>query len=79
MKVIIETDDIHAKKILFSIEENKELRLSVEATKTELDIEKEKYNKLVKAIQDCTSEWITGGLYYEDNNKEAQAFIRSIL
>ena len=79
MKVTIETTEVEAKKMLFAIDENKELKMSVEATKTELDIEKEKYNKLVKAIQDCTSEWITGGLYYEDNNKEAQAFIRSIL
>lgn len=79
MKVTIETDDIHATKMLAAIEENKELRLSIEAAKTELYIEKEKYKNLVEAIQDCTSEWSTGGLYYTDNNKEAQEFIRSIL
>lgn len=78
MKVTIETTEVEAKKMIFAIDENKELRLSMKATKTELDIEKEKYNKLVKTIQECTGEWSSGGLYYEDN-KEAQAFIRDII
>ena len=79
MKVTIETDDIHATKMLSAIEENKELILSVEAAKTELYIEKEKYTKLVKAIQDCTHVFSTGMLYYDDNKTEAKEIIMSIL
>lgn len=79
MKVTIETDDIHVTKMLSAIEENKELRLSVEAAKTELEKEKEKYDLLVEAIKACTLVFSTGMLYYDDSNTEAKEIIKGIL
>ena len=79
MKVTIVTTEVEAKKMLLAIDENKELRLSVEAAKTELEKEKEKYDLLVKAIKACTYVFSTGMLYYDDNNKEATEIIKGIL
>ena len=79
MKVTIETTEVEAKKMLLAIDENKELKMSMKALIVELDTEKEKYDLLVKAIKACTHVFSTGGLYYDDNNKEAKEIIKGIL
>ena len=80
MKVTIETTEVEAKKMLFAIDENKELKMSMKALIVELEKEQEneKYDLLVEAIKACTHVFSTGGLYYIDN-KEAQEIIKGIL
>ena len=81
MKVTIETTEVEAKKMLFAIEENKELKMSMKALIVELEKEKEKYDLLVKAIKACTNVFSNGDLYYpnETTDKETLDIIRSIL
>lgn len=79
MKVTIETTEVEAKKMLFTIDENKELKMSMKALIVELEKEKEEHTKLVKAIKACTNVFSNGDLYYDDNNKEATEIIKDIL
>lgn len=79
MKVTIETTEVEAKNMLLAIDENKELKMSMKALIVELGKEKEKYDLLVEAIKACTQVFSNGGLYYDDNNKEAKEIIKGIL
>lgn len=81
MRVTIETDEIHAKKMLLAIDENIELKMSIKTLIVELEKEKEEHTKLVDAIQACTNVFSDGDLYYqnEKTNKEATEIIKGIL
>lgn len=81
MKVTIETTEVEAKKMLFTIDENKELKMSMKALKEELEKEKEEHTKLVKAIKACTNVFSNGDLYYpnETTDKESLDIIKGLL
>ena len=81
MKVTIETTEVEAKKMLLSIDENKELKISMKALIVELEKEKEEHTKLVKAIKACTKVFSNGDLYYpnEKTDKETLDIIKGLL